>query len=151
MLAEEGDIDEGLGTKFEQDVQNLVIRRWTGEGRIVGIKNNLHGLSYTMDYSLRCIAIETMGQPFDDQTIASFTQSEIKDAIKTYSAGDTNKYHSLCAEYDQYTSNTHPDYTEKQEATKAMVKAKVAAKIHALIHWEGADLVTLIKSPIGSH
>ena len=72
-------------------VVEFVENRWTGKGKIVGVKHDVHGFAYTMGTVSRLIVIAVMGQDFDDRVMHSFSGAQIRDAIATYAAGNAQK------------------------------------------------------------
>ncbi len=110
-------------------VVEFVESRWTGKGKVVGLKHDAHGLAYTMGVVSRLTVIAVMGQAFDDRVMFSFSGVQRNAAIHTYAAGDAHKETLLLLEYDSFMGGIHPDYKQKIDATRDMVEKIVADEI----------------------
>ena len=121
----ETDADGGV----VKQITDLATVRWNGQGRIAGVKHEVHGLAFFMGPVHRAITRSVMGQEFHDKILLAFTDPQVKKAIKTYAAGDDSLEHVLLTEYDIYNSGTHPDYHGKIEATNKVVEAICAELI----------------------
>ena len=137
-----GDEEEEL---TETKIHLMVSDRWLGTSRIVGLQHELHGLAYSMDVIIMCIVKEVMGESFHDAVMAGFTQQQIYKAIKTYAGGNQQKYNHLIVEYDSFVGGIHPDYAVKVDATKELVKTKLAEMVEKMDDaTKGSPLLRLI-------
>ena len=75
----ETDADGGV----VKQITDLATVRWNGQGRIVGVKHEVHGLAFFMGPVHRAITRSVMGQEFHDKILLAFTDSQVKKAIKT--------------------------------------------------------------------
>ena len=124
--------------------------RWTGNGngRKVGIRNDLHCLAYALDPYTRGVVKYALGDSVFRAIEASFPEASVHAALKHYCGTDNTKYVALLTELGSYNAE-RDGYATKLSAAGACVKLKVAEVI-ATLDAETKDshmllLLTLLK------
>ena len=129
-----------VSEQFESSTTDAVAKcfkdRWLGDGRKVGIRHDVHCLAYHIDVYTRSIIKHALKDSVNNMIEASYPESALNAALKTYCGKDEAKYATLLTEMQSFNAGSG-GYKTKLETADAAVKLKVAHLLQGSV--EGID------------
>ena len=110
--------------------------RWLGEGRKVGIRHDLHCLAYHVDLYARNAIKVALKDSVSSMIDASYSESAVLAALKTYCGKDDAKYAALVSEMQSFNAR-RGGYETKHGISETVVTSKVAHLLQGTV--EGID------------
>ena len=139
------DVTEVFSSETIASVTSLFKDRWSGTGRKVGIRNNLHCLAFKLDLHLRFVILHAFknGAELLAAVDGSFGLDAVMGAITTYSRKNESVEALLLAEYEAFTSKTGV-WVLKRRSAEMLVKTKLPSELAKLSEQTKENSVTCL-------